>query len=281
MTYAEYLAECGASADEIKILDTAVARKAFERQLAKVAEADAEKQKAADLIKRNQTWATEVETQNQQYLKERDTAQVEAAAATARLKKMQELGLIEVAEKLEPGSTKTEPVTAPGVFDPKLLEPYVTRETLLQVAEKEGDAIAIAQDISFEHQQLFGNDPTKRLNFRDLRREAVARKIPVEALWMEKYNVQAARDAAAAKAQAERDRKIAEEAVTKYKSEHSATNPLTAVPTISRSPFTERPASAGMGDKRVQPWQRPDAEKENARLSKVLPNLEKQGLLTQ
>ncbi len=273
MTYAEMLAENGATPEDIKLLDTPAARKVYEKQQAIAVEA---KRRSDEIIAKNREWATQVETQNQQYLRERDSAQIESAKAAAAFKKMQDLGLIEVAERMEPGSVTPRAGETPA-FDPKLLDKYVDRDTLMAVAEREGDAIATAQDISFEHQQLFGGDATKRLNFRELRKEAVARKMPVESLWMERYGVQAARDAAAAKAQKEREDRIAADAVSKYKSENSATNPLTAVPTISHTPFTGRPMSTS--DPKTQPWNRTDAEREGARLAKGVAGLEKAGLV--
>src|ERR1700690_2525315 len=95
-TFAELLKSQGATDEDIKLLDTPVARKAHESLMAQVAAAAEEKARAADVIKRNQEWAQQVETQNQQYLKERDSAKVEAAAAAARITKMGELGLIEI-----------------------------------------------------------------------------------------------------------------------------------------------------------------------------------------
>ena len=78
------------------------------------------------------------------------------------------------------------------------------------------------------------------------RKEAVARKVPVESLWMEKYGVQAARDKRSTEDRAAHEKKVGEEAVTKYRSEHPETNPLMAVPTISRTPFTGKiPSSTG------------------------------------
>jgi hypothetical protein len=271
-SYAEFLAENGATADEIKVLDVPAARKAYDKQQSLVAAAAAERQKAADLIERNREWATQVETQNQSYLRERDTALADSAANTARLKKLQELGLLQVAENLEPGSTTPKPTETPA-FDPKN---YVDRETLMQVAEREGDAIATAQDIAAEHHALFGNDPAKRLSFRELRKEAVSRKIPVESLWIERYGVQAARDAKASADRAAHEKKIADEAVTRYKSEHPESNPLLGPQTISRTPFTGRVLSATANGEK-QPWLKSDAERENARIAKVMPNLEKLG----
>jgi hypothetical protein len=273
-TYAEFLLENGATADEIKILDTPVARKGYERMYALAEAAAVEKQKAADLVKRNQEWATQVETQNQAYLRERDSAKVEAAAAAARIAKMGELGLIEIAERIEPGSVTPKPGETPA-FDPKLLEPYVTRDTLMQVAEREGDAIATVQDITSEHMLLFGNDPTKRLNFRAMRKEAQDRKISVEALWQEKYNVGAAREAFAAKEKSEYEKRIAEDAVKKYRSEHPESNPLLGQPVISRMPFTTPPSASTA----KQPWLKSDAEREMARTGKAVAALEAKGLV--
>jgi hypothetical protein len=273
MTYAEFLIENGATPDEVKVLDVPAARRAFEKQQAAVAEAAVERQKAADLVKRNREWAEQVETTNQGYLRERDTALADRAADRARMQKLQELGLIEVAERMDPGSTAPKAGETPA-FDPKLLEKYVDRDTLMAVAEREGDAIATAQDISFEHAQLFGSDPTKRLNFRELRKEAVSRKMPVEALWMERYGVTAAREAAAAKAQKAHEEKIAAEAVTRYKSEHPESNPMLAVPQVSRTPFSAALPSA----QQKHPWQKSDAERDQSRVGKALKHLEEIGL---
>jgi hypothetical protein len=284
MTYAEFLAENGATPDEIKILDVPAARKAFDKQQAAVAAAAETQRKAAETIEANRKWAEQVEAQNQTYLKERDSATVETAAYKARMAKMQELGLIEIAEKMEPGSVTPKQGETPA-FDPKTLEKYVDRDTLMAVAEREGDAIAIAQDIAFEHRQLF---PDKPLNFRELRREALARRgadgrpMSVEAHWEEKYDVRAARAAAAAKAQSDREAKIAADAVAKYKSENSTTNPFTAPAAASRTPFTGRvpsaPGAATGGDQR-QPWQKSDAEREQSRLSKVMTHLSESGIV--
>lgn len=265
-TYAEFLAENGATPDEIKILDVPAARKAFDKQQALIAEAAQEKQKAADLIQKNREWATQVEEQNQTYLKERDSALLTAAAAAAKEKKLQELGLLEVAEKLEPGSTKAKESETPA-FD---ASKYVDRDTLMQVADREGEAIATIADLSREHYQLF---PDKVANWRELRREAVSRKMPLESLWMEKFGVAAAREARTAADRAAHEKKIAEDAITKYKSEHPETNPLMAHPVISSTPFSNRLPGGSTNDNK-SPWLKSDAERETSRINKVLPKLE-------
>jgi hypothetical protein len=269
-SYAEFLAENGASPDDIKLLDTPVARKAHDKMVAAAAEA---KRRSDDIIAKNNEWRDTVEAQNQTYLRERDTALATAAAESARLKKLQELGLLQVAENLEPGSTQPKPGETPA-FDPKTLERYVDRDTFLGAVDQEGNAIALVQDIASEHQLLFGNDPSKRLNWRAMRAEAKERKMNVEQLWMEKYNVPSARTALAAKEKSEYEARIAADAITKYKSEHPETNPLMAVPTISRTPFTGRVPSASDASK---PWLKSEGEREQARIAKVLPKLEQLG----
>ncbi|MGC1478525.1 MAG: hypothetical protein WA804_21945 [Terriglobales bacterium] len=271
MTYAELLAEQGASPEDIKLLDTPVARKAYDKMQAQAAEAAAAKQRFEDLHKQNVEWRTTVETDNQRLLKERDSAKIEAAAATARMAEIQRLGLIEVAEGIEPGSTadKNKPN---GDATPPDLSKYVDRDTLMAVAAQEGDAIAIAQDIAYEHSRLF---PDKPLNFRELRREAQTRKVTVESLWMERFGVQAARDAKAAADRATHEKKIADEAITKYKSEHPETNPLMQPARISATPFTERvPSAAATAD---HPWKRNDSAKSNERINKVVAHLQTTG----
>jgi hypothetical protein len=270
MTYAEYLRENGASEDDIKLLDTPVARKAHDKMVATAADA---KRRSDDIIAKNNEWRDTVEAQNQTYLRERDTALANAAAESARLKKLQDLGLLAVAENLEPGSTTPRAGETPA-FDPKTLDRYVDRDTFLGAVEQEGSAIALVQDIASEHALLFGNDPTKRLNFRALRTEAKDRKMNVEALWMEKFGVPAARATLAAKEKSEYESRIAADAITKYKSEHPETNPLLAVPTISRTPFSGRVPSASDATK---PWLKSDAEREQSRIAKVLPKLEQLG----
>jgi len=132
-SYADFLKEQGATEEELKTLDTAPARKAYDKLMAQVAAAADTKRKADETIAANREWAQQVESQNQAYLKERDSAQIEAAAARARIAKMGELGLIEIAEKIEPGSTKP-PAADVAAFD---ASKYVTNDTLLTVAERE------------------------------------------------------------------------------------------------------------------------------------------------
>jgi len=270
MTFAEFLKSQGASDEDLKLLDTPVMRKAHERMEAQLAEAAAAKQKADELVARNREWATQVEEQNQSYLRERDSAKVEAAAAAAKIAKMQELGLIEIAEKMEPGSTKKE---EPASALPDLSK-YVDRDTLLSVAEREGEAIAVVGDIAYEHALLF---PGKAPNFRELRNEAKQRKLTVEQVWQEKYNVPAAREARAKAEKEAETARLHKEWEADFVAKHPQSNPLLQPPTVSKTPFTNVIPSTNGGEK--QPWLKTDAEKEQGRMNKVLEKMTQQGLV--
>jgi hypothetical protein len=188
MTYSEYLAANGATPEEIKLLDVPVARKAFER-------AEADRLKAETDATNLRKW---YEEEAAPAYKTMEQKMIEARADAARnaelVKAAQDQGLLEVAARAgidpkdlaKPGATP-----GPGAFD----EEKFFRDKVLPLAQQEGDAIALVQDIAFEHSRLF---PDRPLNFRELRREAQSQRKSLEALWMEKYNVVAAREARSA-----------------------------------------------------------------------------------
>lgn len=266
-SYAEYLKSNGASDEDVKLMDTPLGRKTFDAMQSRMADADASKKKYEDVHAANLKWHEEVEGLNQKYLKERDTALSNLAAEQAKVKKLGELGLIELAEAAEPGSTKPAAGETPA-FD---ASKYVDRDTLYSVAEREGDAIAAFADISAEHRELFPND---KISFRELRKEAVARKISVEQLWMDKYNIPkvradraAASDKARLDAAREEGRKQAEvELASKYK------NPNVAPLVPSSTPFTDRPPSA-VSDPLQQPWNRSPSQMSADRVSRVMAKI--------
>src|SRR5882757_6361297 len=182
MTYAEFLRSQGASEEDVKALDTSIGRKAFEASQAStaaaIAERDAAKAGAVAYEERANAWFTE---QNKKYGDLQKQVVITSggeARARAALMKAQELGLIDVAKDL--GYTPEAPVVPP---DPKLGTPgfdpnqYFTREDILKIAQSEGDAIAVAQNIAFEHTRLF---PDKTLDFVALRARALAAKKPVQ-----------------------------------------------------------------------------------------------------
>jgi len=255
-TYAEYLLSQGATADEVKILDTPVARKAYERLEASVVAnaeaAKAAKESATAYQQKADGWFEKVNGEVEEARKAEMLAKAAQARDRAIIDEMQKRGLIDIAK--EAGyEVPPEVKVTPAALDSR----YVTNETLLQVAEREGDAIAIAQDIAYEHSRLF---PDRPLNFRELRKEAVTRKVNVEALWMERFGVQAARDAAAKARQDAHDAKMRDEgrkaAETEFASKYA--NPDMRPGVTSQHPLTPRPAT----QREKQPWETGDLSNE-------------------
>jgi hypothetical protein len=247
--YAQYLKELGATDEDVKVLDNPIARKAYEAAESAREAAELKAKTAADDLAKYDTWYTSEAVPSYKKM-EQDmmNAKADAARSAALIKEAQERGLLEVA-----ANAANPPAAAPAAAAPAFDETkYVTRDTLLKVAEQEGDAIALAQDIAFEHNILFPNQPLK---FRELRNAAVAAKKPVEQYWMEKYGVQAARDARAAADKAAYEKKLREEGAQQARTELASQygNPDTRPYTPSQSPFAARTSGERTGGK--QPWE--------------------------
>ncbi len=276
-TYAELLKSQGASEDEIKVLVTPASEKAYAALQAQANEYQSKAAKAEADKAAYDKWYKEVaEPTAAKALAERDQALGDAAAERARVKKLSDLGLLKIAEQME-GGGGGEPATPPAggaTVTPPDMSKFVDRDTLLQLAEREGDAIAAAQDIAFEHSRLF---PDKPLNFRELRKQAVANKQSVEQQWMTNYNVVAARDARAAADKEAYEKKLREEGGAAVRAELQKSNPHLIAPTTSSSPFTSRPPSAN--DPSAQPWNISDAERANRRIQKGVDGLGKHGVM--
>jgi hypothetical protein len=252
MTYAEYLRSLGATDEDIKTMDVPLARKAYEAKQKEAADAVAAATKArADLDGYDKWYQDEAVPSYKAMETKQLKSDAEAARANALLKAAQERGMIDIA-LLEGHTPAPTPSPAPtDAFDPKKYG-LVTESTLLSVAEREGDAIAIAQDIAFEHSRLF---PDRPLNFRDLRKEAVAAKKSVETLWMEKYGVAAARDARSKADKEAYEKKLREEgaAAERTRLADKYSNPETAPLSTSNNPFSPRPKGNEREGK--QPWE--------------------------
>lgn len=262
-TLAEYLRSQGASEDDIKALTegsfSGAANRAFSKLQADLT-AESTARAAAessikDLEQKSQSWYNEQIVPEFEKLRNKTiTTEAELAKARTALLTAQKQGLLNVAKDLgydpESNPTPQNPTaTAAGSFDPNR---YFTRDEILQIAQGEGDAIAIAQDIAYEHSRLF---PDKPLNFRELRKRAVAAKKPVEQLWMEEFHVA---DARAAQAKSAHDAELAkarEEGATaeRQRLADQYGNPNTRPLAPSSSPFTPRPATGR--DK--MPWDAP------------------------
>ena len=266
MPIAEYRAHLraqGASEEDIKALTegsfATAAVKAFDASVAAAAAETARIRAEADAsiatYKANaDKWYEEVATPA---LSAAQQAKIKSDAEAARLRSLvaqsQDEGLKAVAKEMgydvTGGANNPPPNPNPGTpgFDPNK---YFTRDEIVSIAAQEGEAIAVAQDIAFEHRQLF---PDKPLNFRELRREALAAKKPVEQFWMERYGVTAARDKAAADAKAADEARIRKEERDKVTAEFAErqANPNLIPGTTSINPIAPR-AAAGR-DK--QPWE--------------------------
>ena len=254
ITYAEYLKSQGASDEDIKLLDTAIGRKAYEAMATQAAADAAEKARIEANAKayedRVNAW---YEEQNKKVSDtERELVVVKANEARARkaLMAAQEQGLLDVAKDLgyepdKPTTAAAPNLGAPG-FDPNR---YFTRDEIVEIATREGDAIAIAQDIAAEHRILF---PDKPLKFRELRAEAQQKKVSVEQLWMDRFGVAAAREAQAKAARDAEVSKLVAEQVKVKEAEFISRygNPDARPLAPSTSPLTARPATG----REKQPW---------------------------
>lgn len=263
-TYAEYLKSNGATEDEIKVLDTPVARRAFDALQSKVeAESAARIAKEAELTNYDKWYQEkalpEYKAMETEYMKNAS----EAARYKAMVEAAQKQGLIEVEANAAAASAAAAAAAAnPPAFNEK---EFIDR-VIIPLADKEGDAIALASDIAFEHRQLF---PDKPLNFRELRRAALAARKPVEQYWMETFGVQAARQSqadAARKAHEDSIRKEERDKVVKELADKYG-NPDARPPVPSTSPFTQRPE----GGRDKQPWEA--SEKSNERVQRVTQKL--------
>jgi len=258
MTYAEYLKSQGATDDEIKILVTPVTTKAFDTMQANLTTATSERDAAKLGQKTYEDWYNK---QAVPYVQKLEREVVVSAADSARtrtaLLTLQERGLIDIAKDLglKPDELRTPPnpvAPAAAAPDPR----YVTGDSLVEFANREGEAIATAQDIVSEHMQLFPNDQSKRLSMRELRAKAIAQHKSVEQVWMETFNVD----------QVRRDRQLADKTAyeTKLREEGAATertrladqygNPELRPLMSSRSPLAPRPNTG----REKQPWESGD-----------------------
>ena len=243
--YSEYLRTLGASDDDIAILDTPIAQKAFTQLNADkdaAVKAQTEYKTTADKWYQEEVIPKFTDMQQKTALAEADRAR-----AVALIQAATDSGMIELAKKA--GFDK-EIDDARRTKEPSLDDKYVSRDLLLQVAEKEGDAIAIAQDIAYEHAKLC---PDKTLSFQTLRREAITRKVPVMQVWEEKYGIPALRTARESADKTAYETRLREEGATAARAEFASKygNPDTRPLAASHNPFVNRSAEK----KEKQPWE--------------------------
>jgi hypothetical protein len=256
-TYAEFLVANGATADEVKLLDTPVGRKAFEAQQAQLAEAE-RLRAVADVDRKNmQDWyEKEAVPAFSKIEADAQAAKANEARAVALIKERAktDISLAEVAKNMgwdvDTGTRIPPPNPNPSAptFDEKK---YFTRDEILTIARAEGKAIAASMRIVQEHERLFPN--TAPVDWESLRQLADDTKKPLESVWMEKFNVQKARDdKAAATRQSEIDKAVDEKMKVREAELISRLgNPETRPLSTSNSPFALRPSTGR--DK--QPWE--------------------------
>jgi hypothetical protein len=265
MTYAELLKSQGATDDDIKILATPIAERVYAKQQADLAAATETAAKATKQSEAYQKWYNE---QALPYVTETETklktTEATLAGERARLKALQDAGLIEVAANDDAARAAAAAAAASGAptFDPAK---FVPREQFNELAVKAADSITLVADLAQEHSAL-GLPP---VSWRALKSEASAAGQDVETYWKTKFGVEQKRAEKSAAAVAAHEAKIAEQAVAKYKQEHpaSAVNPALGFGSPSSNPFTGKVPSASDAQ---HPWNRSDSEKVNARINKVL-----------
>lgn len=260
MNFEQYLRDSGATEDDIKILNTPVAQKAFakqQEQLQAATELAAKHKTEADNVykwyqEKGLPYATRME-------QERNVARAAAAAEKARVQALVEAGLIEDPGPATPPASATPP-GQPG--DPALPDPnkYVSIEKFQELATRAAGATTLIQDLSDEHRSL----GLPAVSWRALQKEAQEKGTDVESLWRTKFNVDAKRSEKQAADKLAYEKKIADEAIAKYKSENA--NPLTTSALPSRTPFTGKVPSASDA---TMPWNKSETERVNDRLSKL------------
>ena len=269
MTYAEYLKANGATEDEIKVLDTAVSRRAFDKSQADAEEARQAAAKLEDTMKNYETRVNQWYQENDAKLKQVQNQAVAAAAEAARHKaallEAQKQGMIELAKgagyDVEPEKPNT-----PAAPD----ERYIQRDQFMQAVDQVGANLAALEDMVMEHRQLFPDTP---LRVSDLRREAMASGKQVVQYWEEKYKVPSARESAAAK---QRDAEIA-----KWKAEGAKEKETELISRLgnpdmrplvpSKSPFAVRPDDKLRADN--QPWNKSETQLQNDRIARATQKL--------
>lgn len=280
-TYSEFLIENGATPEDLKTLVNPASEKAYNAMQAQIAAETAKAAKAeADktaVVSQYDTWYNDQAVPAYKKMEqEAILAKANEARARAAIEAAQKAGLVDLAKDLgyevDPAKAAEAARIAAGGNPPANFDPskYIDRDTFMSVVDREGDAIALAQDIAAEHARLF---PGMTLNFRELRKEAVTKKQPVEQLWMEKYKVA---DARAAKAQIDKDayeKKLRDEGAAAARAELAAKygdpNQRPLMP--STSPFTQK-----QGDvERKQPWDVGDRSNERVQkaTAKVVSSL--------
>jgi len=269
MTYAEYLKANGATEDEIKVLDTTVARRAFDKSQTEAEEARAAAVKLEETMKNYETrvnqWYQENDSKLKQVQNQAVASAAEAARAKAALMEAQKLGLHDIAKDLGYEVEPPKPAAAAAPDDR-----YLTMEKFQQAGDTFAANLTAMLDAANEHARLFPNVP---FNAEALRREAQTQGKTLLPYWEEKYKVREAREQALAK---QRDAEIA-----KWKAEGAKEKETELISRLgnpdmrplvpSKSPFTVRPDDKLRNDN--QPWNKSETQLQNDRVTRAAQKL--------
>jgi len=268
MTYAEYLKANGATEEEIKVLDSAVARRAFDKSQAEAEEARQTAAKLEETMKnyeaRVQSWYTENDSKLKQVQNQAVAAAAEAARAKAALLEAQKQGMVDIAKDL--GYETEPPKQQPAAPDDR----YLTMEKFQQAGDTFAANLTAMLDAASEHARLFPNVP---FNAEQLRREAQSQGKTLLPYWEEKFKVRDAREAAAQK---QRDAEIAKWKAEGAKEKETELvsrfgNPETRPMVPSKSPFAVRPDDKLRADN--QPWNKSETQLANDRVVRGVQKL--------
>ena len=215
-------------------------------------------------------WQPRVTTLEQELVARRkENAQLKEVVSIAK-----DYGLLSEEEKAK---FDAKPQAAPQSFDAKQHK-LVTYDDVAVFAEKEGDAIALAHDLSAEYGRLnpgkslidyVGTTPASegKRGMRALRAEALASRKNLEQYVAEKFDFAGSRQRAIEEQQKKHDDAIREETRAVIAQEYG--NPALRKPLASRQPFIPaKPKDSG------QPWERgTENELRSSRLERAARNL--------
>ncbi len=225
----------------------------------------------------NDRWANWHETEGKPlvalYEKERADAIAEAASLRARLDLAEKDGFAPRREEPKPAAAAATP--APGeAWDPKKHN-VPTWDDVRKLADAEGQAIAMVQDLTMEYQYLTGKnlldysyttqDGRQLRGMTALRAESMANKAPDIRQFAEtKFGFQAQRDRIAGEQKAKAEEAIREDERQKVISKYGNPNTRPLMP--SNDPYI--PRVQGEGAK--QPWEVSAQERTRARIDRAV-----------
>lgn len=237
MNWKEHLKSQGYTDEEISNMEKTFGAdkmaKAFEAPMAaaKKAADDAAAAKAS-LDEWETKYQTEILPEISKTYKDAINYRTEAEGLRARLAAAKEYGFLSepaTPPATPPAAAPPNPVPgSPGAIDPR----YVQATDFSKAVNDIPDMLGRLTKMSNEHFSLFGS-PLLDVDELIAESKKSGGKKSVYDIWGDKYKVEDKRKELAAKKQAEYDKKIADEAVTKYLSEHGQPFTRPAVPSIA------------------------------------------------